>query len=344
MDPRTTRTHRPDTGFTLVELLISIGLSGIIVVATLGVMVANHRAYQIEEEQSYIQQTTRALVDILTSDLERAGLGMPHPEDQEDEPGMIFRAGSQAENNNNAPDTLVFAASDGAVAFMTHTGTVSISTGGSQTFAVEPGSLPSFTTGVNGKANQVALYNLDREYAGKGLVSSIDNASGQITVSSIETPDAATISLEPYSYIVQFPYYVTYTISDIEGVPTLVRCWSDTHGDQCHPPATPPASADSGWEVVAENVEDIQVSVMLEAANAWDPNFDLANASLDDRKLINAIKVDVLMRGWSSRTDYQDTKTYHMGNRVYEPEDLGGEAQHYTRQQMSVIVRLQNAM
>jgi type IV pilus assembly protein PilW len=67
-----------DKGFTLVEIMIALALSGIVMAAIYTAFLSQQRSYLAQEQVSEMQQNIRAGVDILTREIRMAG-GDPDP-------------------------------------------------------------------------------------------------------------------------------------------------------------------------------------------------------------------------------------------------------------------------
>ena len=65
--------NRGNNGFTLVELLITLVLSGIIMAAIYGAYIAQQRTYLAQEDVAEMQQNVRAAIYMLASELRMAG-------------------------------------------------------------------------------------------------------------------------------------------------------------------------------------------------------------------------------------------------------------------------------
>lgn len=61
------------SGFTLVELLITLAITGLILSAVFSVYIANIHAVSIEEQRVDLQQNQRFAIDLMTSQLRMAG-------------------------------------------------------------------------------------------------------------------------------------------------------------------------------------------------------------------------------------------------------------------------------
>jgi len=62
-----------ENGFTLVELMIVLAISGIVMAAIVGVFVSQQKAYEAQEQIAVMQQNVRAAQDIMTFELRMTG-------------------------------------------------------------------------------------------------------------------------------------------------------------------------------------------------------------------------------------------------------------------------------
>lgn len=68
--------YEKNSGFSLVELMISVGLGIVVVGATLGIFVSNRQTYVAAENLGRIQENARTAYELMTRDVREAG-GMP---------------------------------------------------------------------------------------------------------------------------------------------------------------------------------------------------------------------------------------------------------------------------
>ncbi len=61
------------SGFSLVELLIAIAISGIILAAVSSVFIMQNKSYSVQEQVAEMQQNARAAMDIMTREIRMAG-------------------------------------------------------------------------------------------------------------------------------------------------------------------------------------------------------------------------------------------------------------------------------
>ncbi len=71
--PRTLPKHFENYGFTLVELMITVTISGFIIAAIYSAYIAQQRTYLAQEQVAQMQQNIRAALDIMTREIRMAG-------------------------------------------------------------------------------------------------------------------------------------------------------------------------------------------------------------------------------------------------------------------------------
>jgi type IV pilus assembly protein PilW len=72
--PDAAKTIETNSGFTLVEMLISLALFAIIVTAVAAVLVPMRRSYTTQDVAAGAQQTARLAIDFMVNDIRLAGL------------------------------------------------------------------------------------------------------------------------------------------------------------------------------------------------------------------------------------------------------------------------------
>jgi prepilin-type N-terminal cleavage/methylation domain-containing protein len=88
------RTNRPMQGFSLVELMIALGILGVVVAAVMQTFVAQNHAYTVVDQTTEAQQNMRAVASLLEHDVRATGFLVPEG------------AAACATDQNNGPDTL----------------------------------------------------------------------------------------------------------------------------------------------------------------------------------------------------------------------------------------------
>jgi type IV pilus assembly protein PilW len=85
---RTAPRARAQRGFSLVELMIALGISAIVIAGSLALLIGQQRAFQTGSADRALQETARVALESVTSELRMAGFGM--------EPALVFDFGAQA--------------------------------------------------------------------------------------------------------------------------------------------------------------------------------------------------------------------------------------------------------
>lgn len=102
-------THRyaGNAGFTLVEMLIAVAISGVVGMAALTVYTSSTRTTTAQTDLTQVQQNVRAAMDRLTQHTRSAGFGLPERESFSLTFGTdTFTRAVTVTNSATAPDTL----------------------------------------------------------------------------------------------------------------------------------------------------------------------------------------------------------------------------------------------
>ncbi len=94
------RSHRQETGFTLIELMIAVSILAIVVTAVMQSFVVQNRAYTVTDQVIEAQQNLRAVAWLFERDARMAGFMVPEA------------AALCALDRNNQPDAVWFTDSD----------------------------------------------------------------------------------------------------------------------------------------------------------------------------------------------------------------------------------------
>lgn len=352
------RKTASEKGFTLVELMIALGLSSVVMGAGFALFLSSHRVSHSNSQDSITQQIARASLDIMTEDLIMAGFGTLDPAlVGTDEGEMVFTVNTV--DKKDATDTIAFKASIGAMSIVAMDADLSDlqnsdpSTGGA--IVNERMGHDSFQQGM-----PVDILSPGRERIGSGVIGNLESAdANRIVLSSFSAnPDPnAPSNVLAGSFFVQRPMYISYAVHN----GTLYRCAFLT-SEACEPSGgkfsanlnrTPTAANPETVYALAENVADLQLSYLTNDSTTGylgaDWTKDPADYSdITVRKSFRAVKVEVLFK--SAGDDPMITekdcskgnvkKNFYLGNR--DPNQTWECGYAYT--QMSKVVRLPNMM
>lgn len=98
---------KDDRGFSLVELLIAMALTGLVAMAAYTVFSTSNWSYMVQDQVSEAQQNVRVAMDRMTSDIRLAGFGLPDPPFSFDfGGGNAFNAPITFANSSTGADTI----------------------------------------------------------------------------------------------------------------------------------------------------------------------------------------------------------------------------------------------
>ena len=338
------------SGFSLVELLVSGVLSTIVIGAAIAIFTSSHQAYQTSGRMSEAQQSVRAALDIIATDLQMAGLGGQNTVQvgSAANPNAETALGPNCVNNTGAPDVIQFRVG-GAVSVVTQQFSAS---NGATNITVDVHDIPPipgdgqdyFQAGMN-----VDLLDVTRVRVAQAVVGDLGsvNTENQIMLTSFSNVTATTIW--PGTMIVQQPVWVTYEVIG----QALWRCVRDTPTETCDGSLLNNLVGQEIDFVVVENIADIQYSYLVDPgwANSGANGADFFNPgylpdSLADRQAIRGVKIELLVR--SKNEDYsvvpsEDTvikRKYFLGGDTF---DVADEDARFAYTQMATIVNLPNA-
>ncbi len=244
------RKPTSQSGFTLVELMISIAISMAVMGAVFSSFNAQDNAYRVQRDTTEINHSSRAAMDLMIKELQMTGYGMPEDSLNDWITWTELDTNPQVTNGaDGAPDLIRFgAAFDGTVATLDED-----ANSGSTSLTLQSGQGSRFNT----SNRSVFLIG----YNQTGVVT---NVNGDTLTIDMNGPDGGNEALDesypdgtPVEPIKVISYYV-------EGT-NLMR---DEHQG-------------AGAQILSENIEDFQVSrtgnrltltLTVRAAHA-DPNY-----------------------------------------------------------------------
>jgi len=318
-----------------------------------------------------LQQTSRAALDIMSSEMVMAGFGQRAPGTAEDESQVVFSAASTL-GGASASDSVRFIANLGpSVMVMVDTPLDSFTRqdAGAQLWdddinlnnvdATDDGYefATSFTENM-----EVAIMTLSRELMGYGFVYSPGSVpAGKIAVHDITWQGEWAVTnptqIDGGTIVMQRPLWITYRIMDVDGVPSLVRCAYKTQEAECDLDDLNSANPNESVYVLAPYAEDLQFSYMLEeepsavssSPAVFHPLPGEGDFQLDmtTRNAIRGVKIELLIRSsdFDPSIDPENCKAgverrnFYLGDRGLAADETSCR---YARIKMSTIVYLPN--
>jgi len=355
---------RKNEGFTLVELMVSLFLSSIVLMAGFGLFVSSNRAFQATGEVSMAQQTARAALDVMTSEIEMAGFGTLSPKEVHDlatidlkEQNVVFTSGSVNKYASGTADRLQFRGSIGGMVILAKEINYTVFINGGPALLHPKQKKDRFVGG-----ELVSIMGPDRKVYGSAAIGSITDTHVAI-VNFVVDPNSSGIARFPIgTVIVSLPLVYTYQLSEGK----LLRCVRLTADAECvadeslDKPAVPGDPVTT--YVLAHNVEDLQFSYYLtqdpvNTANGygWQPDLSSAAPVIDfsafaDRERIRAVKIEILVKSdnYSPMISQEDCgkdnikKMYYLGDNAVDVSAT--DACRYNLVQLGSIVKVPNAI
>jgi len=96
--------RKNELGFTLIEILIALAISGIVLTAIYNLYISQSRTYTVQEQVSEMQQNARVAMDIVSRHIRMAGFGQPSWTTING--ASITYIGVQVTDGGTGPDTL----------------------------------------------------------------------------------------------------------------------------------------------------------------------------------------------------------------------------------------------
>lgn len=323
-------------GFTLVELLIAMGLAAVVAVAGLSLYSSTNWSYKVQSEISEAQQNARVAVDRLAKDIRMAGFGLPQPPFSLTIGGQTLTSPVTPSNSSTAPDSItILGIGYSAGTLQAQTGVACNSEGDTMICLSSP-----------------ASDSIDKFFSGGTFVSD----RKYITINGVEFLELATSGHDQSSRRLKLasPYNLSMDYDD--GTPVYIiqaiTYSIDTSTSPCST-SNPCLWANDltglrGNYILAEGIEDIQFAYGIDA-NPYDGKIDYSGSYTtsaflndpSDPSSIIAVRVNVV-----ARTRNVDTKGLTF-NRIC-PEDRSGDSNctdnkdGYRRRSLSKVIMLRN--
>jgi prepilin-type N-terminal cleavage/methylation domain-containing protein len=305
---------RRETGFTLVEILVTLAIVGILLSGIYSMLIRQQQSYQTQDQVVEVQQNLRTIAILMRYDLRMMGHGLP-----EGTPVIVTVSNNRFEADGT--DAIVFNGNLGAAS-------VVLPAVGQTRYLLQTGQVITFPVASLEGFPTTTPYPIDLLDLGTGaVVASADliglsDANGTVTLLPQQSG-----TLLAGSYI-GLPFQtVTYRVNTAGSVPALER------------------DSGSGPEVVAEGVEDFQIAYGFDGINgqSQDGQITEIGASGDDDEWVyniqgdswpldssglRMVRVSILLRTLQSDPHFR-------GNRVGVLEDhLSGSTENRYRRRL----------
>ena len=166
------RVLRRRAGFTIIELLVSVAMLGIIMVYLLRSFTVQHRTYTVVDETTELQQNARAVADLLERDLRHAGM-------------LVAESGAVCGvDDTNGPD-LLFVSDTDAIS----PGTEKVADFGADTTATTVAAATTETLDLDGLVAEPLPFRPAYDTDGDGVADSDFREGAGVIVTDLADPD-----------------------------------------------------------------------------------------------------------------------------------------------------------
>lgn len=322
-------------GFTLVELLLAMAISGVVAVAAYSVFISSTWSSRTQEEVAEVQQNVRVAMDRLTKDIRTAGYGLPvSPTSLDFGGGNVFTSPITTSNSTTGPDSITILGIGYKVGDLKNAASDATCNGANDQFVCL-----ELTGDFDRFLDDSSNFKASRKYI------SINGADFHELSTTTSDHDRTNKKLKLASTLARdypdgTPYYilqaVQYTIAtDLTGCSSANPClasqdFTDLRG--------------AGRQPVAEGIEDIQFAYGLDIdrdrridyAGSYDAA-DFAGVPSDDSAIL-AVRVNVVAR--SAHIDSQ--KPGGLGRPAVE-DRAQGAADGYRRRVLTKVIKVRNS-
>ncbi len=347
------------SGFTLVELLVAMGMAAVVGLIGYVIFSTSNWSYKVQEDVSEVQQTVRFGMDRLSRDLRTAGFGLPDPPFSLTFTGIASAITSPVVVTNSATgtDSITIIGIGYEAGTLLQGGDAGCNVGAAGRICLNndgtgaPNSNNFFTN-----SGGTFTYVLNRRYIslnGSTFIelanaqSDANRAAGTLALGSPATldrtyPDGTSV------YIIQAVQYSvsTATVSTANDCTTAMPCLVSTDYTLLRGGTIP-----GDGQVVAENIEDIQFAYgvdaspkdgMIDYAGAYDAA-DFLDAPADPSTII-AVRANIVAR--TRNPSPKSSAVYGrqcLEDRSADAGCTGAAQDRYRRRSLTKIVKLRNS-
>jgi len=287
------KQRQRQAGFTMIELVVALGLGLVLVTGTVVIFVQNNRSATQDEEISRVLENGRFVMRMVARELAMSGFW-----------GTFLDIDT---TTNHASVVLGQDCGDGS-AWVTEPDALQIlDDSTAATVAATFSCLPS-TDVVVGTDVIAIKRSADAETADASLVANelylrTNGVNGQFFLGGgTGTPPALTGVESNWAYYPRVYYIRDYSVANDDGVPTFCRAFLDN--------SSPP---DMTNECLVEGIENIQLEIGVDNDNDFIADYYTAAPTADELFGGVAARVWILVRSVNAVPGYLNDKTYNLG-------------------------------
>lgn len=305
--------------FSLVELLIVIGISSVLLASLVSVFVSQSKTYNKFSDIGEVQQATKGVLDYMAREIRMAGGGMLDKE-------YKFKNGNSTANfahissinSSTGPDAIRIRGNFQGV-FGIISSTVGGSDPGDESIKVTYRERATFS-----KGNYITIN--DRSNAEIRFVDSVSSDKKTVSFANGDGLLYAHKNGTVFNGIQELRYF-------IDSTGTLRRNNFEYNGNQPILENVEELQFQYGMDINNDGIVDGWVNYIGESLNVGGVNY------ATDISMLKQVNVWILVRGTVPDENINDTKTYVMGDRSYQPPS---NLRKYRRVLFNATVTLRN--
>jgi len=291
----TMQRNKRQTGFTLVELLVSLGIGLFLVTGTVTVFIQNNRSSVQDEEISRVLENGRYVMRFLSRELAMAGFWGKFLDVETTTNHASISIGQDCGNGVDP-----WAMNLDAIQFLDNSTAATVAA----TFACIP------SADVLAGTDLLAVKRVaDSNTADVGIVNNTiymrTNGVGAVMFhgGGADTPPVLTGTEINWSYLPQIYYIRDYAVTAADGIPTLCRVYLDN---------STPSNMTS--EVLLDGVENLQIEFGVDDDDDFIADYYTAAPTAAEIADAVAVRIYVLVVSVNEVPNYTNDKTYTLGS------------------------------
>lgn len=313
-----------EKGFTLIELMIAMALSLIVMAAIFSTFKSQQDSYVVQSQVSMAQQNLRAALYMITRDVQMAGYYTNFVRD-------TYSADWDDDSSDETLRPMIYALNDVSITGVKENSDILVVIKASD----EGRALTAGEVATSGDSANASLTMTSLDLDGDGaddLTYSVSgtNKFGLLVKNDLSRAELFEIEANTNDFIFGSGLRENYGQGDLVYTADVIIYRVDT-SDPDHPSLVRKnLGKDSGYQVIAENVDNLQLSFML--SDGSETNIINTN----DISEVRAVKVYILARSANVIRGYSDPNTYTMGSYTESADD------GYMRRLLSSNIKTRN--
>lgn len=309
---------KQEAGFTLIELMVSLGIGLFLVSGTISVFIQNNRSVAQDEEISRVLENGRYVMRLMSRELAMAGFW-----------GKFLDVGT---TTNHASISIGQDCGNGADPWAMDLDAIQFMNNSSAATVAATFACISSLDVVAGTDLLAVKRVADRSTSDGGIVNNTiymrtnGDAAAMFFGGAADTPPVLSGSETNWTYLPQIYYIRDYAVTASDGIPTLCRIYLDNS-----------SPANMTTEVLVDGVENLQIEFGVDEDDDFIANYYTAAPTAAEIADAVSARIYVLAVSVNEIPEYNNDKTYALGSTTVNAANDG-----FYRRVFSTTVVLRN--